>query len=157
MRQTKSIYDAPMKRITLRIPAELEREMRSDMRPGETVAKWVRTAVKRRLVRQPTTYEAERWHSSGIAPAPPKRVPHRVKGQASKRISVRIPAWQEREIRRSHLMRGETVTSWVRDAIREDVVRSRAASIMARHRGPWTSAVKKARRVLDSPFPLRCR
>ena len=153
MRQTKSIYDAPMKRITVRIPAELEREVRGDIRPGETVAKWVRDAVKQRLVRQPTTTERGFRRSSGTAPAPPKRV----QGQAPKRISVRIPAWHVREIRRHHLMPGETVAKWVRDAIRESVVRARAAKIVARHRGPRTSAVKKALRVLDSPSPLRCR
>ena len=158
MRQTKSIYEAPMKRVTLRISDELEREMRSDMRRGETVAKWVRTAVRQRMARHPgAPIEAERRRRPGIVPAPPKRVPQRVKGQERKRITVRIHAWQEREIRLRYMRRGETLSTWVRDAIRESVVRSHAAKIVVRRRPENPAAVKEALRVLDSPAPFRCR
>ncbi|MDE0628478.1 MAG: hypothetical protein OXH99_18940 [Bryobacterales bacterium] len=158
-RGPKTAREAGMRRITVRIPEELDREMRRSVMFGpesETVAKWVRDAVRQRMSMR-TVEEIAHSRAPGIVPVPPQRVEVRRPGRM-KRVSVRIRVSLEREIRRYYMRRGETVAEWVRAAIRERVEENRAARIrVERQFGLRPAAAKTARRTLRDQCPSRCR
>ncbi|MDE0125856.1 MAG: hypothetical protein OXN97_14885 [Bryobacterales bacterium] len=158
-RRPKTAREAHMKRVTVRIPEELDRELRRHVTfgpRGETVAKWVRDAVRQRMSMR-TVEEIAATRAHGIVPSPPQRVEVRTKGRM-KRVTVRILASHEHEIRRYYMRRGETVAQWVRAAIRERVERSHAARIrVERQFGLRPAAAKAARRTLRDQSPSQCR
>ena len=151
-RQAKTARDAGMKRVTLRIPEQHAREIEWSVTHGPkgiTAAAWIRAAI--------------RQHESRRAGLRKKRAPTPPPDQNEARVTVRISAQDERRIRRRYMQAGETLTEWIRAAIRERVEAHRSARRrIEREFGVVfpdfrPRAAQQARQALDKQSHSQCR